>query len=477
MAKLFKIVLDAGHGGKNLVEGSSPNNAVAPNGLLEKDLNLKIVQLVKEKLPQNQFQAFLTRDKDENLSLKSRAIKSKEIGADAFISIHFNASRKTNFDGTEVFISESSDEKDYLLAEQLLRNVSNAASVGKRGIREVDFTVLKGKYHVAKTAACLIEMAYLTNPNQAKNLSSPEYIDKLASAVTKAIVNYTKQASYAQSLADAKDGEKLVAQFTKEHSDPKNFPIDLPEANNGTDKFSIEIPRGLKLSRWEVEVLEISSGASYKVVKFPPPKSIGNQQIHIEWNHLPYGKINYKLKVYASADGNGTPEKIYFNSSGWMEKAKDQISQGVPIQLAVKGEKAKQIYEALRKKQSENAQQNSYEDYSIAMVDPVITPTVIIVGILAIGAIILAVLGVATFLIFKEIITKAMEKGYDIKDTKFKTSVGGGELKQDNEIVFNLLKPKESKSQSFGLNDDLDSSHFESLESFLLDDNSIFDRT
>ena len=469
MAKLFKIVLDAGHGGKTLVEGSSPNNAVAPNGLLEKDLTLKIARLVKEKLSSNQFQTFLTRDKDENLSLKQRAGKSREVGADAFISIHFNAGRKTNFDGTEVFISESSDEKDYLLADQLLKNVANAASTGKRGIREVDFTVLKGKYHVAKTAACLVEMAYLTNPNQAKNLGSPAYLDKLASAVTQSIVNYTRQVSYAQSFAEEIQIEKAVAEFTREHSDPKNFPIDLPEFGGGTDKFSVEIPNGLKLSRWEVEVLESSTGAGYKVVKYPNPKSEGKQEIHIEWNHLPYGKIHYKLKIYASPDGSGTPEKIYFDSSGWMDKSKDQILQGIPFQLAVKGEKAKKIYEALRKKQGENAQQTSYENYSDAM-EPITITVVVLVGI-----IVFAVLVALGFVTLAAIIKMALDKGYNVKDTKFKAGIGEGQLRQDHELAFNITKPEGAKSESFGLDHEFNSEHFESLNSYSLGGTPKFD--
>lgn len=464
MAKLFKIVLDAGHGGKTLVEGSSPNNAVAANGLLEKDLTLKIARLVKEKLPSNQFQTFLTRDKDENLSLKQRAGKSREVGADAFISIHFNAGRKTNFDGTEVFISESSDEKDYLLADQLLKNVANAASTGKRGIREVDFTVLKGKYHVAKTAACLVEMAYLTNPNQAKNLGSPAYLDKLASAVTQSVVNYARQVSYAQSFAEEIRVEKVIAEFTKEHSDPKNFPIDLPEFGGGTDIFPVEIPNGLKLSRWEVEVLESSTGARYKVVKFPSPKSEGKQEIHIEWNHLPYGKIHYKLKVYASPDGSGTPEKIYFDSSGWMEKSKDRILQGIPFELAVKGEKAKKIYEALRKKQSENARQSSYEDYSTAMFAPAIIIAGIIAAVIALG-----------FLTLGAIIKMALDKGYDVKDTKYKAGAGEGQSRQEHEIAFNITRPENAKAQSFGLDHEFDSGHFESLNSHSLGGTPKFD--
>jgi hypothetical protein len=46
-------------------------------------------------------------------------------------------------------------------------------------------------------------------------------------------------------------------------------------------------------------------------------------------------------------------------------------------------------------------------------------------------------------LTFADMIRRAMDKGYDIKDTKYKTSVGEGESKQDHEMVFNLKRPQQ----------------------------------
>jgi N-acetylmuramoyl-L-alanine amidase len=477
MTEKFTVVLDAGHGGTTLVEGSTPNNVVSPNGLFEKDLTLKIAKAVSSKLPAGNFKTILTRTDDRNLSLSERAKKSREHGADAFISIHFNGNKKPDYDGTEVFVSESSDEKDLALANELLKNVANAATIRKRGIQTVDFTVLKGKYRIAKTAACLIEMAYLTNPQQSKKLLSEKYLDELAAAVAKSVVNYSKQAAYSQSFAEQNNQEKLVAEVVKEHEEKFKFAVELPKISKETDVITFEIPNGLKMSYWEVEVLATSTGAGYKVIKFPPPKSEGKQSIHIEWNHLPYGKINYKFKAYASPDGIATPKKIYFNSSRWLEKSKDQITQGVPLSLAVKGEKAKQIYRAIQKhqaKQTDKAQQSSYEDYSTAM-EPITITVVVLVGLVIFG--ILVVLGMLTL---GAIIKMALDKGYNVKDTKYKAGVGEGATRQDHEIAFNITKPENqtrssAKSFTFGLDDDLDSQHFESLNSTSLTASPKFD--
>jgi hypothetical protein len=119
-----------------------------------------------------------------------------------------------------------------------------------------------------------------------------------------------------------------------------------------------------------------------------------------------------------------------------MEKAKDQISQGVPVQMAVKGDKAKMIYEAMLKHQTQQAKQAGAGGIAIAL-EPITIITVALVGIVIFG--ILVALGLLTL---GAIIKMALDKGYDIKDTKYKAGVGGGQLRQDHEIAFNIAKPR-----------------------------------
>jgi N-acetylmuramoyl-L-alanine amidase len=460
MAERFTIVLDAGHGGTALAGGSTPNNAVGAGGLLEKDLTLTVAKLAAARLAANGFHALLTRTEDRNLPLAERARKSREAGADAFVSIHFNGHRNEAVDGTEVFISNAADENDSALAGELLKNISEVASAPPRGVRKTDFTILKGDYHVAKTAACLVEMAYLTNPAQARKLLLPGYLEELAGALARSVAAYARRSSPAQSLAD-EGAEKLIAEASKEHRDAKNFPIDMPEPGRGTDTFRIAIPKGLRFSRWEIEVTALSAGAGYQVTDAPKAGAEGNSKISVEWSHLPYGKIDYKLKAYASPDGKSAArEKIVFDAPGWMEKAKDQIRQGLPLSLAVKGEKAKQIYEALQKHQA-NLPAKQAGGISIAM-EPVTITVVVLVGIVIFG--ILVALGLLTL---GAIIKLALDKGYDVKDTKYKAGVGEGELRQDHEIAFNITRPEKTtraQSLSFGLADELDAGYFQPLD-------------
>jgi len=437
MSKLFTIVIDPGHGGTGPADGSTPNNSVGPNGLLEKDLTLKVATSSAAKLPPDRFRVLLTRTEDRNLSLAERTGKSREVGADAFVSIHFNGHRDTSVDGTEVFVSSASDGKDTALGAELVKNVSLAAAAPPREIRKADFTVIKGSNHVAKTAACLLEIAYLSNPQQATKLLSPDYIDRLATAVARSLVIYSNRVVTATaSLNDTTDGEKIVEEVTKEHSDPKNFPIDLPEPAKGTDVIKFTIPKGLKFSRWEVEVLATSAGAGYKVPDAPQLGIEGSHKISVDWWYLPYGKINYKLKIFASPDGSTSGGKITFDSAGWMEKAKDQITQGVPLKLAVKGDKAKDIYNAMQKHQDAKTKPAGLDDASVAM-EPITITIVILVGVVIFG--ILVALGLLTL---GAIIKMALDKGYNVKDTKYKAGLGEGQLKQDHEIAFNLTRPE-----------------------------------
>src|SRR6266545_4414340 len=84
-------VIDPGHGGSARVAGSSPNNAVGPTGLLEKDVTLDVVQRTAALLQSRGVDVTCTRTSDVNLGLAARADVAKQLGADVFLSIHFNA--------------------------------------------------------------------------------------------------------------------------------------------------------------------------------------------------------------------------------------------------------------------------------------------------------------------------------------------------------------------------------------------------
>src|ERR1044071_419614 len=102
---MARIVIDPGHGGSQTIPNdSSWNNAVGPNGTLEKTLTLDVGLLVHQLLKTAGHDVHLTRASDVHLSLSKRAKVAKDISANAFVSIHFNGSTGHNAQGTETLV-------------------------------------------------------------------------------------------------------------------------------------------------------------------------------------------------------------------------------------------------------------------------------------------------------------------------------------------------------------------------------------
>lgn len=423
------VVLDPGHGGSIAADGSRPNNTTGPNGLQEKDLNLRVAKFAALQLERSGYRVILTRDDDQNLPLAARAEQAKTAGADIFVSIHFNGHPSPAIDGTEVYISGAEREHDKMLAQNLLNTISLSGQTKKRDIYPSDFVVLRGDHHVAKTAAVLVEMAYLSNPYRAQRLQDNIYVQLLAMSLAQGIVSFRAQPLHSLSLAA--NGEHVIYEAESEHQDPENIPINLPEPDSGVDTHPINIPANLKVSRWEVEILAETPGASYKVTSAPAGGATGQHRLQVSWSYPPYGRIKYRLRVFASPDGSTEPATIIYDSPHWIQRAQDQIDQGVPVNLKVKGVKAKLIHEAIQRRQGIQTQ-----GVARALIEPV-TMTIAIVVIIAI----VVVIGM---MLFAGLMRTAMDKGYDINDTRYSTDVGEGQHRQKHEMVFNLKRPQDN---------------------------------
>ncbi|TES92231.1 MAG: N-acetylmuramoyl-L-alanine amidase, partial [Candidatus Cloacimonadota bacterium] len=83
-----RIVIDPGHGGRD-------PGAVGPSGLTEKEIALKISRELKKMLIKKGFTVLMTRDDDTFVTLRERSRLANNSGADLFISIHCNGSRRT----------------------------------------------------------------------------------------------------------------------------------------------------------------------------------------------------------------------------------------------------------------------------------------------------------------------------------------------------------------------------------------------
>jgi N-acetylmuramoyl-L-alanine amidase len=429
------IVLDPGHGGSANANGSRHNNATSRSGILEKDLNLSVACSAARLLRDSGQQVILTRDSNQNISLVGRATKAKEAGADVFVSIHFNGHPDVNIDGTEVYIAEAAGNRDRVLASRLLAAIAPFTGLQDRGVRTADFAVLSGEAHVAKTAACLVEMAFLSNPAQAQRLANQAYVDQLGAALAQGIMGYSMHLASAQTLeghAHSAEGERVIYKAEREHADPKEVPIDLPKLGRGQDRHRFSVPEGLLLSRWDVQVKASSLGAGYRVTSAPKASARGSQAVEVDWWHMPYGKIHYRVHVFASPDGRSRPVKVVYNSPGWLDRVRDQVHQGTPISMVVRGRKAKLLYDAIRHAQPGSGEQSmpttlvAGEEVAVVLGLALLAAVVLVIGMASLGV----------------ILKEALEKGYDVKDTGYKAAVGEGASRQEHEMVFNLTRPK-----------------------------------
>ena len=202
--KIFTIVLDPGHGGKD------PGNRVA--GRNEKTATLALAGELRDQLAAAGFKVVLTRTKDKFVELAERPDLANRQRADLFVSLHFNAteSGKNEVSGPETYCitpvgAASSnaegkganygatpanvvEKKSLLLAYLVQKALVKNLEVDDRGVRRARFAVLRD----AEMPAILVESGYMTHPVEGKKIFDAGYRRQLAAAIVKGIVNYQR---------------------------------------------------------------------------------------------------------------------------------------------------------------------------------------------------------------------------------------------------------------------------------------------
>lgn len=190
------IVADAGHGGID-------PGANRP-GILEKDINLAITLQVRDVLESYGANVVLTRETDIELSelcdnekvrgryrrdLNARREMIQGSSADFFVSIHANASSNSRRRGIECYYATNSEEGK-ALAYAIQEQLCTIAPVSQEA-RPAEFYVLRR----SGVPAVLIEVGFITNPEEKTLLQSQEYQRKLAEAIVMGIEKYSRLVS------------------------------------------------------------------------------------------------------------------------------------------------------------------------------------------------------------------------------------------------------------------------------------------
>ena len=180
------IMLDAGHG------GSDPGALGTLNGktINEKDLTLSITYKVKAILESNGYKTAMTRKGDTLPSLSERPEMANKKDCALFVSIHINSATATEAKGTEVYYSEENNGDEYgvtsqLFATKVLNGMLKYMKSTDRGVRMANWAVIRR----SNMPAVLVEVGFISNESELKNMCSDDYQNKTAMGIAEGIIN------------------------------------------------------------------------------------------------------------------------------------------------------------------------------------------------------------------------------------------------------------------------------------------------
>ena len=228
------IVLDPGHGGKD-------PGASGVGGIQEKAIVLAIARDLAARIEREiGARVVLTRTGDQYLSLEARTARANAVGADLFISIHANASARRSVSGVETYYLNNTDDRatirlaamenglplsgprrsggdlSYILSDLVQQGkledsiaLSRAVHRGlvdrlRRSTPEVvDLGVKQGPFYVlvgAYMPCVLVEVAFLTHPEEGKRLGTPVYREEITAGLLDGVRAYVQQLRRARTL-------------------------------------------------------------------------------------------------------------------------------------------------------------------------------------------------------------------------------------------------------------------------------------
>ena len=213
---LRTLAIDPGHGGDDV-------GAKGPGGALEKDVTLAIARRLKSAVESRLgLRVLMTRDIDSAVAVADRAAMANNSRADLFISLHTNASFRSSVSGATVYVARFEDTafsasktaperlpvfgggtrdielvpwslaqirhkaQSQSLANVLAEQLAQRVPVSARPVDAAPLRVLES----ANMAAVLVEVGYLTNPDQERQLTSGDFQGVVAQGIVDAIVRF-----------------------------------------------------------------------------------------------------------------------------------------------------------------------------------------------------------------------------------------------------------------------------------------------
>lgn len=220
------IFIDPGHGGKD--PGTVGTHTIDGQKVVlhEKDIVLEVSKRLRDRLAQRypDKEVILSRDSDEYLTLEERTERANEVDvakneAIIYLSIHANASLNREAKGFEVWYlppeyrrrnlvdsknagvndpdvlnilntirEEELTIESVLLAQNIVTELDRQIGdvSGNRGIKEESWYVVRN----AKMPSVLVELGFVTNPDEAQNLQKSDYLNKLANGIYNGLITF-----------------------------------------------------------------------------------------------------------------------------------------------------------------------------------------------------------------------------------------------------------------------------------------------
>lgn len=262
-----RILIDPGHGGKD-------PGAIGPSGIMEKDIVLDVALKVREIMKDNpKYEIVLTRDRDVFIPLNERTEMANKMRADLFISIHTNASHNPYARGIETYILNWTDDEEAIrvaarenaisvkkmrelkgeigsllaslereakrdesvrlagyIHNSIVNNLKFYFSMNDNGLKQALFYVLVG----AQMPSCLLEISYITNPEEEKLLSDETFRMRIARGIAEGIEHYfsksdrVKKVKYTYNFLIRADSKKQKLKKKDQRSSKWIYSSEMP---------------------------------------------------------------------------------------------------------------------------------------------------------------------------------------------------------------------------------------------------------
>jgi N-acetylmuramoyl-L-alanine amidase len=225
-----RIIIDPGHGGHD-------PGAVGYKGLYEKDVVLDIALKLKKLLLSDPLnEVFLTRETDVFIPLEERTVIANKKNADLFVSIHANASPKRKTRGIETYllnwtndveamrvaarenaislkkmkemqkkmdileiiksdlVRENKRDESIKLAHYIQKSMVSTLNNGNNNKEILDLGVKQALFYVlfgARMPSVLVEVSFISNPEEEKLLSQESYRIQIAKAIAEGLNKFS----------------------------------------------------------------------------------------------------------------------------------------------------------------------------------------------------------------------------------------------------------------------------------------------